>query len=408
MPRSKTTEFDALLAELMQLHGAALGPERSLKAFHSWPDLVKLDLALEAFPTRSIRDSAPRSWPEIHEIDGPAAHEGFSPDNAEYQLWFGTNRVPQFDAAGRVIGFSGERANLVSHGTCRVFIPKSHKIGSTGSTWWRRLVGVTDDRLKLLGMDAFGEPEFWSAIQQELSAFSGRSKQAVVFIHGYNVSFTDAALRAAQIGFDLSIQTPMAFFSWPSKGTLGGYTEDEATIDASEDAIEDFLVNFVEQSGASAVHLIAHSMGNRGVLRAVSRIADKARRKTGKYFGQAILAAADVDIDVFQQRYRAYQQLAERATLYVSSRDKAVGASQWLHGFPRVGLAPPMFVADGIDTINVTNVDLTMLGHGYVAESRAVLTDMHRLLSDGAPPSARFGLRQQFDPAGKAFWEVGA
>jgi hypothetical protein len=30
---------------------------------------------------------------------------------------------------------------------------------------------------------------------------------------------------------------------------------------------------------------------------------------------------------------------------------------------------PPTLVVPGIDTINVTNVDLTMLGHGYIAEA---------------------------------------
>ena len=55
---------------------------------------------------------------------------------------------------------------------------------------------------------------------------------------------------------------------------------------------------------------------------------------------------------------------------------------------------PPTLVLPGIDTINVTNVDLTMLGHGYVAEARDVLTDMHALITQGAPPDERFGLRE--------------
>ena len=42
---------------------------------------------------------------------------------------------------------------------------------------------------------------------------------------------------------------------------------------------------------------------------------------------------------------------------------------------------PPTLVLPGIDTVNVTNADLTMLGHGYVAEARDVLIDMH------APPT---------------------
>ena len=67
-----------------------------------------------------------------------------------------------------------------------------------------------------------------------------------------------------------------------------GYSADEAAIEASEDAIEEFLVNFIEQSGASVVHVIAHSMGNRGLLRAVNAIVVKAKMKSSRRFGQII------------------------------------------------------------------------------------------------------------------------
>jgi esterase/lipase superfamily enzyme len=229
------------------------------------------------------------------------------------------------------------------------------------------------------------------------------------FIHGYNVTFEQAALRAAQIGFDLSIRSAMAFFSWPSQGTLGGYLADAATIDASEDAITEFLVDFSERSGARTTHVIAHSMGNRGVLRAVDRIARRTRKRAGKRFGQVILAAADVDADVFRQRCAAYTRVARRATLYVSTRDFAVEASRWLHDFPRAGLMPPVLVAPGIDTINVANVDLTQLGHGYIAEARDVLADIHHLIRRDTPPEHRFGLRAMDAPDGAGrFWSIGA
>ena len=150
-------------------------------------------------------------------------------------------------------------------------------------------------------------------------------------------------------------------------------------------------------------------MGNRGVLRAVDRMAQQARRRSKKKrFGQVILAAADVDADLFRQRCAAYVQLARRTTLYVSTRDLAVEASHWLYDFPRVGLMPPVLVAPGIDTVNVANVDLTRLGHGYVAGARSVLQDMHDLIARGAPPLQRFGLRPADAPDGGRFWIIGA
>lgn len=119
----------------------------------------------------------------------------------------------------------------------------------------------------------------------------------------------------------------MAFFSWPSQGTLDGYTADEASIEASEDIIAEFLVEFAAKSGASRVHIIAHSMGNRGLLRAVNRIVSVAQQRSQKQFDQIVLAAADVDAELFRKLSGAYTTLARRTTLYVSSRDRAVEAS---------------------------------------------------------------------------------
>jgi esterase/lipase superfamily enzyme len=231
-------------------------------------------------------------------------------------------------------------------------------------------------------------------------------RESVIFIHGYNVSFEDAALRAAQLGTDLGIRGCMAFFSWPSKGSNRSYILDEASIEASEAAITQFMVDFAEKSRASKLHIIAHSMGNRGLLRAVNRIAMSAAQRTSRPFDQIILAAPDVDADVFRDLCKAYSEISSRTTLYVSSKDWAVEAARWMHGFARAGLLPPVMVAPGIDTVNVTHADLTMLGHGYVAEARLVLTDMHALLRFGASPRDRAGLQVQTSEDGQTYWLI--
>jgi esterase/lipase superfamily enzyme len=335
----------------------------------------------------------------------PRKDSSTKPEKGRYTVWFGTNREPVYER-GSLTGFSSERSETVHFGWCRVAIPESHTIGSVGSSWWTRLITRTDDRLKVLKLTTLIEAAYWRAIADELRARNSDERDAVVFLHGYNVSFTDAALRAAQLGFDLGVSGVMAFYSWPSKGTLHGYPADEATIEASEGFIADFLTRMAERSGARRVHVIAHSMGNRALLRAIDRIATTAAERTSTPFDQIILAAADVDQDTFKRLSVAYQRVARRTTMYVCARDRAVEASHWLHDFPRAGLAPPVLVVPGIDTINVSNLDLTLLGHGYVAEARELLTDIHALLRDGSPPAQRFGLRKMTSPAGE-YWVVG-
>jgi esterase/lipase superfamily enzyme len=335
-----------------------------------------------------------------------AAHPG-----ADFIVSYGTNRRP-IDPADASKGYSGERDDHVHYGTCKVFVPKSHRIESVGSGRLRRifdrLPGRQDDRLELRAIEKLEAPAFWRDVQRRLQTSPPDARSALVFVHGYNVSFHDAALRAAQIGFDLSIHGTMAFFSWPSRGRLDGYLADAATIEASEGVIGDFLADFVERSGAETVHVIAHSMGNRGVLRAVNRIEHRVKRGHGARLGQFLLAAADVDAGTFRLLAASYGQLAQRTTLYVSSRDRAVEASRWLHDFDRVGLIPPVTILPGIDTINVTNVDLTTIGHGYVGEARHVLRDMHSLINDNEPPTKRFGVREMHAADGMTYWEIGA
>jgi esterase/lipase superfamily enzyme len=322
--------------------------------------------------------------------------------DAEYVVWYGTNRK-QIGADKAAVTYSAQRGQATSLGRCRVFIPRGHKMGSTGSSWWKRLV-ILDDRLRVLETEFLDEQAYWTSLQAKLSRVSDDDRSAVVFIHGYNVSFEGAAIRAAQIGFDLSIKGAMAFFSWPSQGELSGYLTDGAAIEASEDAIANFLVDFASRSGAKSVHVIAHSMGNRGLLRAVDRIVGRAGASGAAIFSQIILAAPDVDAGLFRGLCKAYGSAGERTTLYVSNKDLAVEAASWVYDFARAGFAPPIFVAPGIDTINVTNVDVSRLGHGYVAEARDVLMDIFRLIGDGAEPAKR-NLAQLNDESGSIYWE---
>src|SRR5258708_34306246 len=64
-------------------------------------------------------------------------------------------------------------------------------------------------------------------------------------------------------------------YSWPSRGKLAAYTADESTIDWTTPHLEKFLETVAAQSHATTVHLIAHSMGNRALTRALFAIAEK-------------------------------------------------------------------------------------------------------------------------------------
>jgi esterase/lipase superfamily enzyme len=136
-------------------------------------------------------------------------------------------------------------------------------------------------------------------------------------------------------------------------------------------------------------HLIAHSMGNRGLLRALQRIAASAQTRGQVKFGQVFLAAPDVDQDRFLDLARLYPEHAERTTLYASDGDLPVHLSAKLHDAPRAGYYMPYTVAPGIDTVAVPDFDLDLLGHSYFAQAEALLHDIHDLIRHNLPPPRR-------------------
>jgi esterase/lipase superfamily enzyme len=251
------------------------------------------------------------------------------------------------------------------------------------------------------------EDTFLKDIRDTLAKESLLDHSMLVYIHGYYVTFEEAAIRAAQIGFDLKASAITAFYSWPSQGTLDGYGADYDMIQSSEEGLSQFLVKMAKDSKANRVHIVAHSMGNQGLLRALYRSTAQAAITAGVRFGQIFLAAPDVDVDLFRQLANIYPRVAERTTMYVSGKDKALGFSSWLRKErPRAGYTPPITTVDGIDTVEATGIDITMLGHSYFAEAAGILYDMNNLLVRNAPPELRIRLSKHKTPAGGLYWVI--
>jgi esterase/lipase superfamily enzyme len=334
------------------------------------------------------------------------------PSSRKLNVFFGTNRQLNPSIAPGTTSthnpFLSKRGSALSLGWCRVNIPKSHRFGSTGSSWWKRLTSGHDDRIKLEGTKLCNSmTEFETQVRYQIDSSPTALRQVLLYIHGYNVSFSQAAVRAAQLGADLRVPTT-AFFSWPSRATLKGYSADEATIEASEPFLIEFLMTLARAAGGEPIHVLAHSMGNRALLRAIDRML-KQGIGGGVQFGQLLLAAPDVDAAVFTELATACTSVSTRTTLYVCEKDKALEASGWLHNYPRAGFCPPRTIIAGLDTVEASNVNLTTLGHGYYGEAEAVLHDIHSLIYHNQAPQHRLRLEERVDPSsGSVYWEIGA
>jgi len=146
-------------------------------------------------------------------------------------------------------------------------------------------------------------------------------------------------------------------------------------------------------------------MGNRALLEAVNRIN---RKNPEIQFGQIILAAPDVDADVFEELSVAYPKLSEQTTLYISKKDKAVRASKWIHSHNRAGFAPPVCLVEKINTIEIEeDVNIFELGHGYFAGQTSLLEDMKKLIHFNLDANNRMEtLTLQEATATKRYWKL--
>lgn len=318
----------------------------------------------------------------------------------EYRVWYGTDREP--DRRGPEYGFQNKRDTLerLHVGACTVHIPESHIPGSLGHQWLSRWPLVSGGALRLHEITPLPDIGFFvESLSDALGPIPCDQRIVVIYVHGYNSTFKRSAIRAAQLGFDLGISGEMAFFSWPSRGRALAYPADEASVATSENRFARFVEAIAKRTGATQVNLIVHSMGNRLTARAMEVV-----RHTGVKLGKIILAAPDIDAQLFRSLAEVYPAMSEKTTMYVSPKDNAVRMSRFLHGYHRAGLTPPITVVPNIDTIDVGDVDLSQIGHGYFASTEPVLSDIKAIFDGLINPESRLGLASLTSAGGGTHW----
>jgi esterase/lipase superfamily enzyme len=286
-----------------------------------------------------------------------------------------------------------------------VTIPPDHRVGKLESPSIFRLELSEDPEkhLMLQSITCLEDGPFMDKLKERIAASPGQ--QTFVFIHGYNVAFDDAVRRTAQIAYDLKFRGAPICYSWPSQGGFAQYTRDEANIAWTVVHLDEFLTRVVEQSGAKSIHLVAHSMGNRAIVQVLERMA--LRRGTAQpLFGQVIMAAPDVDASEFRDRYApAVAALARHATLYASSHDQALVASTKVHGYTRAGLSGDhLLVTTGVETVDVSPIDTSLIGHSYYGNHPQMIRDMQALVELGTPASGREWLESIVRAPSRAYW----
>ncbi|GGZ04859.1 alpha/beta hydrolase [Pseudoduganella plicata] len=352
---------------------------------------------------RNLLDEVERRQARVatHEARAHVDPEGV-PSHAVMQVFFATDRQQTGDRhPARQFGVA---RGPVSYGSCEVGIPRDHRMGELESPSLLRLQFRPDpDRhVVLMRTELATREQFFPTVSQAIAASANRA--ALLFVHGFRVSFEDAARRTAQIAYDLGFAGVPLFYSWPSQGRLSGYLVDETNVEWAQAGLTAFLADFLADTQAEHVYLLAHSMGNRALTRAAAAVI-AGRPDLASRLREIILTAPDIDADVFRRDIvPALTAGGSPVTLYASSNDEAMQVSKKMHGYPRAGDGGDgLVVAAGLETIDASGVDTSFIGHSYYAQGRSALGDMYYLINQRLRANQRFGLHPVEAPGGR-YW----
>lgn len=365
----------------------------------------------KARPTRlhALSDATKPTGSEDVVMFSRKADEVFVP------VHYATNREPT-GKTGPNKFYGAERSSQLHFGRLVVSIPKRHKMGVVERpTVWRLWRESPEKDIVLRTVYELDENRFFQSLAAEVRRLDELT--AFVFIHGFNISFASAARRAAQMAYDLflvgeeegetTLSVAPILFSWPSEGNAALYSYDVNSADASVAFLKKFLKDVAQRSGAESITVIAHSMGNQLLTTALKEIGLAMQAGDGPIVREIILAAPDIDRDVFEQAAAAVMRTGSRVTLYASDRDKALKASMAANGFPRAGDATNgILIIDGMESIDASEVGDDLLAHSYVGQT-SVLKDIHAIILDHAKAMPRFGLVAVGKPPNR-FWRMRA
>lgn len=327
-----------------------------------------------------IYDPAPTGTPQValHEVIKEPPPPTKAPNYKTVRVNFATDRTRNSVKGEEPFTEQpNESESELIYGVCDVSIPFDHKTGVIeGPVFGWKFLENPEKHMVLLSTKIIGKELFFENLESQIIRTSDLN--AFIFVHGYNVSFSDAALRTAQMAQDLKFGGAAIFYSWPSKKSITTYPWDEQNIAWSEPHFKKFLSDFLSTTVAESVYLVGHSMGTRALTNSLVSLTREKPELTAK-LKAIILAAPDIDTRIFKRDIAPQLTGASlKLTLYASSNDEALKLSRKFHGYPRLGdSGSNLTIVKGMDTIDASNADtsFSLIGHSYYG-SKSILNDM--------------------------------
>jgi len=281
--------------------------------------------------------------------------------------------------------FSRERSQALGYARFEVSVPPDRAPGSV--VFPREAPG--DPRTDFLTVSATrinGRDAFLQALNRRLAAKPAGERQVVIFVHGFNNTFSEGLYRAVQMIHDFGTPGVGVQYAWPSAGDSRLFLYDRDSALFGRDGLAS-LLETVAASNAERILLVAHSMGAHLTIEALRQLALTGAPGVFDKLQPVMLMSPDIDVTLFRNDLRPLRAENVRWLVFTSSGDRALRLSALISGRDERLGALRDFQSLGdldvtvIDMSNLQGVD--SLGHQKAAESPEIISLINGLSQYG-------------------------
>ncbi len=336
-----------------------------------------------------------------------------------------TNRVILSDANGEYINTDGGEAageNLrfgifdsdvyqQTHDSRQAIqlFPDASAIPRTASVQTNNVIPYDVKNIETPAKELFGSERLFFELYKAMSGAEGGD--LLFFVHGFHTdlkgslqSVIDLEKRYINKGSPIK---HIIFFSWPAMNKFLRYRNDAKDAELSGYTlarcylmlIDFFRTLFLQDKSAPPIqpcghniHLVAHSMGNRVVENMMLELYRQKGDNITALFKEVVLAASDVDWQVFEEPRSFYSlvNVCQRVTVYFNTRDVALLISETTkNAYNRLGkfgfrdfhkVPSHVYSLDCTGVKDEKGVENNVIQHWYYKESPRVVNDITEVL----------------------------
>lgn len=174
-------------------------------------------------------------------------------------------------------------------------------------------------------------------------------------------------------------------------------------VESASKELADLMRTLADRAHPPNLYVVAHSMGNRVLARAIERITAElapfpASSRT------LVLAAPDVNQPQFAAVSGSMTRLFQRRTVYVSDTDIALQVSRIVNNEPRVGQRHPLGIGGEFEIVDATGARDSIIGNSSFVDYDSIALDIAKAALQAIPAEKR-GLSSTQD-GDKIVWRL--